>query len=293
MLRRIIVTIALLLLLLPAFAQHSLLYRISGKDLPQPSYLFGTIHLICPDDFFVSEELKKAFSAAKTVYLEMDMDDPALMSGLMKAMQETDENYKLENIFKPEDFARLKQYLKDSMKMDIAFFQQMKPMMIMSTIMQRALRCPVPASYEMTFLTMAKEQNKPVEGLEKLDDQINVFDEMADSTESRMIMDYVNDMEKQRDYFTRIVAAYRQQDISKIHDFIRETPDMAGYEDVMVYDRNRNWIPVIEKAAQKETTLFACGAMHLGGDQGVVELLRKKGYKVEPVPNTISSSGQR
>jgi hypothetical protein len=285
--KKTIITATLLFLLLPAIAQHSLLYKISGKGLTQPSYLYGTIHMICPDDFSVSDQLKDVFSKAKTLYLEVDMDDPAMMGQLMQAMQEKTEGYKLENIFKPEDFARLKQYFKDSMKMDLAFFQQMKPMMILSTMLSKSLDCPQPASYEVTFLNMAKEQQKTVEGLEGLDAQINVFDRIADSTESRMIMEYVNDMQKQRDIFARIVSAYQEQDIQKIHDFLKESPEMAGYEDVFVYDRNRSWIPVIEKAAQKESTLFACGAMHLGGDQGVVALLRKQGYTVEPLPNDL------
>lgn len=287
MLKKTITTLALLLLLLPAFAQHSLLYKISGKGLAQPSYLYGTIHMICPDDFFVSDQLKSAFSTAKTLYLEMDMDDPSMMGQLMQAMQEKTEGYKLENIFTPADFARLKQYFKDSMKMDISFFQQMKPMMVLSTMLTKSLNCPTPASYEVTFLKMAKEAQKPVEGLEDLAAQIHVFDRLADTTESRMIMEYVNDMEKQRGIFARIVQAYREQDIEKLHDFLKESPEMAGYEDVFVYDRNRNWIPVIEKAARKEATLFACGAMHLGGDQGVVSLLRKQGYTVEPMPNDL------
>lgn len=285
--KKTIITATLLFLLLPAFAQHSLLYKISGKGLTQPSYLYGTIHMICPDDFSVSDQLKDVFSKAKTLYLEVDMDDPAMMGQLMQAMQEKTEGYKLENIFKPEDFARLKQYFKDSMKMDLAFFQQMKPMMILSTMLSKSLDCPQPASYEVTFLNMAKEQQKTVEGLEGLDAQINVFDKIADSTESRMIMEYVNDMQKQRDIFARIVSAYQEQDIQKIHDFLKESPEMAGYEDVFVYDRNRSWIPVMEKAAQKESTLFACGAMHLGGEQGVVALLRKQGYTVEPLPNDL------
>jgi uncharacterized protein len=283
MFKRIFITATLALFLLPAFAQHSLLYKISGKGLKQPSYLYGTIHMICPDDFFLPAHVKEAFSASKTIFLEMDMDDPAMMGKLMQSMQEKADGYSLQNAFKPQDYQKLSQYFKDSIGMDISFFNTMKPMILLSTVLMKSLDCAAPASYEETFIKMAKEQQKPIEGLEKIEDQIAVFDAIPDSTESGMIMDYINDLPKQKALFSRMVGAYKRQNITEIHEYLKESPELAGFEDIMVYNRNRNWIPVIEKAAAKETNLFACGAMHLGGDQGVVSLLRKQGYTVEPV----------
>lgn len=283
MFKRILFTAGLALFLLPAFAQHSLLYKISGKGLKQPSYLYGTIHLICPDDFFISEPLKAAFSASKTIYLEMDLDDPAMMTRLMQSMQEKTAGYTLEKAFEPQDYTKLTQYFKDSIGMDVAMFKSMKPMILLSTVLVKSLECPNPASYEQSFISMAKEQAKPIEGLESIEDQIGVFDAIPDSVESKMIMEYINDLPKQKALFSRMIEAYKRQNITEIYAYLKESPELAGFEDVMVYNRNRNWIPVIEKAVAKETTLVACGAMHLGGDQGVVELLRKQGYTVEPV----------
>ncbi|MRG43644.1 TraB/GumN family protein [Chitinophaga sp. SYP-B3965] len=283
MFKRTLITAALALFLLPTFAQHSLLYKISGKGLKQPSYLYGTIHMICPDDFFLSAHLKEAFSASKTIYLEMDMDDPEMMGKLMQSMQEKKDGYSLQNVFKPKDYEKLSRYFKDSIGMDVSMFKTMKPMILLSAVMMKSLNCDKPASYEGTFIEMAKEQQKPIEGLESMEKQVAVFDAIPDSTESIMIMDYINNLPKQKALFSKMVGAYKRQDITEIHEYLKESPELAGFEDIMVYDRNRNWIPVIEKAATKETTLIACGAMHLGGDEGVVSLLRKKGYTVEPV----------
>lgn len=283
MFKRILFTASLALFLLPALAQHSLLYKISGKGLKQHSYLYGTIHLICPDDFFISDPLKAAFKQSKTIYLEMDMDDPAMMTRLMQSMQEKTAGYTLEKAFEPQDYTKLTQYFKDSIGMDVAMFKSMKPMILLSTVLVKSLECPNPASYEQSFISMAKEQGKPIEGLETIEDQIGVFDAIPDSVESKMIMEYINDLPKQKALFSRMIAAYKRQNITEIYAYLKESPELAGFEDVMVYNRNRNWIPVIEKAAAKETTLIACGAMHLGGDKGVVELLRKQGYTVEPV----------
>lgn len=283
MIKRTFATLAAICLLLPAFAQQSLLYRISGKGLKQPSYVYGTIHLICPDDFFLSPNLQKAFNQSKSIYLEIDMDDPAMMATMLGRLQEQDEQYSLEKAFRPDDYRKLGKYLKDSMGMDVSVFKKMKPLVILSMILPKMLNCSAAMAYETKFVSMAKEQQKPVLGLEGLDDQIDVFDAFPDTLEARMIMDYINDLPKQKAIYSRMVAAYKKQDIQQLHNFLRESPEFAGYEDKLVYNRNRNWIPVMEKAMQQETVLFGCGAMHLGGDQGVVELLRKRGYKVEPV----------
>ncbi len=283
MIKRTFATLAFLCLLLPAFAQQSLLYKVSGKGLKQPSYVYGTIHLICPDDFFLSPHLQKAFDQSRSIYLEIDMDDPAMMATMLGRLQEKDEQYSLEKAFLPEDYRKLGKYLKDSMGMDVTVFNKMKPLVILSMILPKMLNCPAAVAYETKFVSMAKEQQKPVLGLEGLDDQIDVFDAFPDTLEARMIMDYINDLPKQKAIYSRLVAAYKKQDIQQLHNMLGESPEFAGYEDKLVYDRNRNWIPVMEKAMQQETVLFGCGAMHLGGDQGVVELLRKRGYKVEPV----------
>jgi uncharacterized protein YbaP (TraB family) len=283
MIKRTFATLAILCLLLPAFAQQSLLYKVSGKGLKQPSYVYGTIHLICPDDFFLPPHLQKAFDQSKSIYLEIDMDDPTMMATMLGRLQETDEQYSLEKAFRPEDYRKLGKYLKDSMNMDVTIFKKMKPLVILSMILPKMLNCPTAVAYETKFVSMAKEQQKPVLGLEGLDDQIDVFDAFPDTLEARMIMDYINDLPKQKAIYSRMVAAYKKQDIQQLHNFLGESPEFAGYEDKLVYDRNRNWIPVMEKAMQQETVLFGCGAMHLGGNQGVVELLRKRGYKVEPV----------
>lgn len=283
MLRKTCLTALLALILLPALAQNSLLYKISGKGLQQPSYLYGTIHLICPGDFYISPALKNAVSAASALYLEIDMDDPSMMGTLMEGMKLPD-GQNLQQHFSAGDYARLSAYLKDSMQMDINQFRQMKPMVIQMMMMQRAVSCPTPTSYEQALVEMAAGQKKPVMGLEKVADQVAVFDAIPDSTESRMIMEYINDFAKQRTSFNNLVAAYKRQDVKALHDLLKDAPEFTGYENLLIYDRNRNWVPVIEKAMQASTILVACGAMHLGGEQGLLALLKAQGYEVTPVP---------
>ncbi len=275
-------TFLLAVTLIPAMAQQSLLYRISGKNLRQPAYVYGTIHLICPGDFVMPSALKNAVTAGSALYLEIDLDDPSTISEMVKSMT-APAGYSLEQHFTPEEFARLTAWLKDSMQLDIRHFARTKPMVLQMKMLQRAVPCSAPVSYEVELLKIAMAAKKPVLGLEKISDQLAVFDSIPDSVECRMIMEYVNDFPKQRNTFAQMTAAYKMRDAAALHRLFAESAEWAGYENALVYNRNRNWVPVIEKAMQEGPVVIACGAMHLGGEQGLLALLKARGYEVTPV----------
>ena len=269
-----------------SFAQsdkaNALLWEISGTGLQQPSYLFGTIHMICKEDFAFSEIAKQKFNNSKQVYLELDMDDPQLQSVMMGLMQLPDKE-SLKNKLGESNFNRLDSFLKKEMNMNLALFDRFKPMMLMSLLAQRLLSCAAMESYEMNFVKMASEQKKELLGLERVEDQVAVFDAIPDSLEIRSIMNMVNDFESQKKEFTRMSSLYKAQNLESLYQLLVASPEMMGSQELLLDRRNRNWIPIMESAMKKSSTFFAVGAGHLAGSQGVLELLRKQGYKVKPI----------
>lgn len=261
---------------------NSLLWEISGNGLQQPSYLFGTIHMICKEDFILSETAKQKFNSSKQVYLELDMDDPQLQMTMMQQLQ-LPSNESLKNKFDESDFKALDSFLMKELNMNLAVFDQFKPMMVMSLLAQRVLSCAEMESYEMNFVKMATEQKKELLGLEKVEDQLAVFDAIPDSLEIRSIMNMVNDFDAQKKEFNRMSTIYKSQDLEALYQLIAESPEMMGSQELLLDRRNRNWIPVMDSAMKKTSTFFAVGAGHLGGNQGVLELLRKQGYSVKPI----------
>ena len=83
----------------------------------------------------------------------------------------------------------------------------------------------------------------------------------------------------------KIMDVYKTKDIEKMLVVMDESDNKvsADNKDVLLVNRNRNWIPVIEKVIKSTPTFFGVGAAHLAGDDGVIKLLRKQGYKVEAV----------
>ncbi|MFN5248095.1 MAG: TraB/GumN family protein [Bacteroidota bacterium] len=261
---------------------NALLWEISGNGLQQPSYLFGTIHMICKEDFTFSELAKQKFNASKQVYLELDMDDPKLQSVMMGLMQLPDKET-LKNKLGENNFNRLDSFLKKEMNMNLAVFNGFKPMMVMSLLAQRLLSCAAMESYEINFVKMASEQKKELLGLERVEDQVAVFDAIPDSLEIRSIMSIVNNFESQKNEFNRMSSLYKAQNLESLYQLMVASPEMMGSQELLLDRRNRNWIPIMESAMKISSTFFAVGAGHLAGSQGVLELLKKKGYKVKPI----------
>lgn len=261
--------------------ENSLLWEISGNGLSKPSYLFGTIHMICKEDFFMPDVVKQKFESSQHVFLEMDMDDPKMQGKMMKlAMLPTGEN--LKKLF-GNDYPMVDSFFKAKAGMGLAVFNQFKPMMVMSMLYLKMLPCTQTESYETTFMAMAKQQQKDLKGLETIEDQMQVFDNIPDSVEAANILKMIKDFDAQVKQFADMVAVYKEQNIQKLYASVSSSPDLMEAQDDLLKKRNSNWIPVMEQYMKEGQSFFAVGAAHLGGDIGLIALLKKAGYKVKAI----------
>jgi len=261
--------------------ENALLWQVSGQGLSSPSYVYGTVHIICKEDFQFSGTLKEKFREAKNIYLELDMDDPNMMMKMASLSMMKGQSMK--DLMSPADYTYLSAYVKDSLGMPMMLFNKMKPITLMSLLYTKALPCSASESYEQTMVAMAKQQKKDIKGLEKIEDQMAVFYKIPDSVEAKMILDMIKNMPEQKAQFAQMVAAYKKEDLKSLSNAMSESPEWKGFEDIMLTNRNKNWIPVMETAMKESTTLFAVGAGHLYGKEGVINLLRQAGYTVTPV----------
>lgn len=263
----------------------ALLYEVTGPGLTRPSYLYGTFHLVCPTDLNITDATKKAIGDAQQVYLELDMDDPAMMGSMQKALMMTD-GKTMKDLLKPDDYTLLDNYLKQKMNVGLAQVGMLKPIGLLSLMYMTVLPCQ-PASYDMTFAQMAAQDKKEVLGLESIDAQLSALDKIPMEEQLKGLVDMAKQPDEAKKEFNDLLAAYKAHDVARMMDMMKTSKfaggDFTQAEDKLLNERNANWIPVIEKAAKEKPTFFAFGAGHLGNDKGVVSLLRKKGYTVKAV----------
>jgi len=262
--------------------ENSLLWEITSPGQAKPSYLFGTIHLICPADFVLSDSLKSTLARTQQVALEIDMDDPGMMAGMMKSMNMSDGN-ELKKLVTEQEYAKLSQFYKDSVGVGIAMFEKAKPFILMGPLFNAVLSCQ-PQSYEMSLVELAAKQKSEVIGIETLEEQMAIFDTIPYKDQIKTIITMIDSLPKARKEFSNLVALYKSQKINDLYNLMMASNyGMDGNEEVMLFARNKKWVPRIRKIAAEKPTFFAVGAGHLGGDRGVIALLRKEGFKVRAI----------
>jgi uncharacterized protein YbaP (TraB family) len=262
--------------------ENALLWEIKAPGASKSSYLFGTIHLICPADFSLSDSLKSAINNTEQVAMEIDMDDPAMMATMMKTMNMKDGNT-LSKLVSEEEYQRLAKFYKDSVGMSITMFEKAKPFVLMGPLFNSVLACQ-PQSYEMALVTLAAAQKSEVIGLETLEEQMAIFDTIPYKDQIKMLLTLIDSLPQGRKEFKELVTLYKTENINKLYEMtLKSEFGMEGNQDIMLFDRNRKWIARIQKMMADKPTFFAVGAAHLGGEKGVIALLRKEGYILRPI----------
>ncbi|MGQ1785174.1 TraB/GumN family protein [Saccharicrinis sp. GN24d3] len=262
--------------------ESSLLWRISGNGLSEPSYIYGTIHLICPQDYSMKSKVKACFAETQQVYLEVDFDDPQMMQKMMSMSMLTN-GETARDYLTDEEYAYLDDKFKNTIGTGMAQLQVMKPLILLSMSYISILQCQ-PVSFETVFVEMAKEDDKEVLGLETLEQQMSFFNEIPLTEQFKMVSDIVKQEDKARDEFNTLVKIYNSENIKGLLEFMDESEwSMEKYEEILIHGRNKDWASKLDSIAKEKPTFFAVGAGHLAGENGWLSLLEKKGYNVEAV----------
>jgi uncharacterized protein YbaP (TraB family) len=272
----------------------SLLWEIKGKGLKQPSYLYGTIHIIPEKDYFLPAKFQEKFNTCKSLTLEIDMSKPMELAFKMLSLAPMNDNKKLSDLLSKDDYKTLKDYMENEVAeikmVGFGMFETYKPL-ILSGMLYSKLGGSEEKSvaYENKFMEMAQEKQMTVKGLETVDYQMSIFDTIPYKDQAKQLVEMIKSIQSggkgdESNLYNEMIQAYKSQDVDKMHDYIlKENNDFKGFENTLIYNRNRNWIAKIEKMAKEQPTLFAVGAGHLGGPSGVIRLLRKAGFEVNPV----------
>ena len=261
---------------------NSLLWKVSGKGLSKPSYVFGTIHAICQSDYLWTSVMQRSFAATDVLCLEMDLDDPSLMMQAAMGMMSTDGKM-LRDYFTKEQYARLEAYAEDSLGTSLDMLQMMKPVVLVSLFATKGGTCDSSVSYEMNLMKLAKGSEKEVEGLEAAQEQLEVLNSLPADSIVHEVMNMIDGKQEKSGDFDQLVAAYKKQDLNLLNKLIESSGGFGEQKGPFLDDRNKRWISRMEKKMKSESVFFAVGAGHLPGSNGVLALLRKAGYTVEPV----------
>lgn len=270
--------------------ENALLWEISGKDLSEPSFLFGTIHMIGKSDYFFTDYMQEAFDRSQQVTFEINMEEMSDINTIMPIMMKAfmSNNTTLKDLLDEESYGIVEAHF-NKIGLPMMFLDRIKPMFLSALSAEDMMKMQTDSeslvSYEFELMEMASGQSKSIGGLETAEYQMSMFDSIPYDVQARMLVASIQQEGGNSDEeYSKMVGLYKDQNITAMGSLITEEGDeMADYENLLLTNRNRNWIPVMAEMMADRATFFAVGAGHLGGPKGVIALLREAGYTVNAV----------
>lgn len=296
-------TLTFIIALLAAGSMNAqILYKITGKDAKNASYIIGTYHLA--DASFTEKipGLQTALAETEQVYGEVNMENmmqPASIQKMTAAMM-LPEGQTLKTVLTPEQFGKVSAFAKELMGVgldnDMVFSQlgKMSPKALATqfTLLLFIKNSATPFNpangLDNFFQMQAKQNNKPIGGLETIDFQIETLYKstpierqveelicLVDNKEYNLMM--VQEISKA--FYAQDLQAIEKAADEKLNNSCDSTPEE---EETLIYGRNDNWMKLMPAIMAEKPTFFAVGALHLVGERGMLAQLQKAGYTVTP-----------
>lgn len=287
--------IAILVLMFSAttlFAQsgnNSLLWEISSTGLEQPSYLFGTFHLLNDGFLQTKPEVLNHFKTAEQIVVEVEIDSSKMEQLAMMSVMQGD---LISNYLSDDEAEQISEVLSAMLGVSLAQVDVLKPMALMATlsmihnqmILGEELTGYPCGPVDQWFASEGRQTGKQVVPLESLEEQMDLlFNTTPVAEQAEQLVSYLQNEEESFELIRTLFDCYITEDLNclqKIGDDMYDAmPTMTAFLD----ERNVNWMTKIPHLIQDKPTLIAVGALHLTGEMGLIELLRREGYRVEAV----------
>lgn len=284
--QKIITSLLLFFLLeVPVFGETSLWVAKTDSSV---MYLGGSIHVLRKSDRPFPPEFDQAYNASEILVFETDVEKlntPEAQQVIMSKAVYRDERT-LDKVLSAEAYGKLKKYcLRNGLPLES--MNKFKPSIIITTLTMLELEklgFNPGWGIDTFYYRKAADNDKQIEFLETVDEQIEVITSIGEGNESAFVIWNLDDMENIQDDMYKMIEAWRDGDEAiLVEQIIKEGKERFPeiYQEVFV-DRNINWIPEIEAYLNTPQTEFILvGTGHLIGEDGIIAQLKKRGYKVE------------
>lgn len=268
--------------------EKTLLWQVSGNGMQKPSYIFGTMHILCSGNVRLGDSLKQVVRDVDKIYFEIDMDDMMEMMGIMAYIR-MNGNQKLSDLLTPEEYGKLKDYFaKHPSPIPLQMMESFKPLFISTMIEEQRMVCDKQSGMEQMIMSEARPYKKEIKGLESARFQASVFDSIPYQEQARELVRSLDSVDAGNQQTKELMDVYLRQDLQKISELSsKEDAGMEKYMNLLLYNRNADWVNKISTITTQGSYLFAVGAAHLAGEKGLLRLLKQKGYTVLPVKGSL------
>jgi uncharacterized protein YbaP (TraB family) len=265
--------------------EKTLLWKVSNDK--HSIYLLGSIHYLKKENFPLHKAILTAFNASKRLVLEVDLNrispDAAQRVTLEKAMYRDGQTLQ-QNV--SEETYQLAEQHAAKLGIDMKIMGPMKPWFVALTLLAikfQQIGLDPNLGVDHYLAERAKASGKATSGLETLEFQVGLLDQLSKRDQESLLRETVGEMELLVTNINQIVQSWLNGDSDSLETLLlggmKEYPEL--HEKIIV-ERNRRWVPQIEKIlAQDGDAIVVVGAAHLVGKDGVIEMLKARGYRLE------------
>jgi len=274
-----------MLVTLSTFASsNSSVWKISKNN--DHVFIGGTVHILPEEEFPLPDEFMNAYKNTDEVILEAQLPDPSDMAAqqAMITQMSYSEGKSLQNVLMPDTYKLLAKYF-EVMGLDVAQFNGFKPGFIVSLMAIIELQKAEISGegVDAFFETLATKDAKKIDYLETAEMQFTMLSELGEGYEDEFIKGSIELNSSFTDFFQNTLDAWRSGDAKSLETLINTATleaDEKSY-DALFSQRNKNWVPKIEALFNDNDKEFVLvGAGHLFGKDGLIKLLKSKGYTV-------------
>jgi len=271
----------------PALARGKhVLWAVQGKQ--NTVYLLGSVHVLRAGDAALSDVAERAYEDSERLVMEIDLDDPGqtdpmAMLEVMQRLALLPEGQSLRGVL-GSDYESLNRRAQQA-GLDLALLDRFAPWMVATTLLQLELakRGFSPEfGIEQVLARRAAGDEKPVQGLETTAQQLELLAGMPMPMQKRFLVMTLDESANLDREIGELVEAWTEGDTATLakllSDEFDEFPDL--YRRLTV-DRNRAWVGrLADLLDDRDDYLVVVGALHLVGENSVVDLLEQRGYEV-------------
>lgn len=250
-------------------------------------YLLGSIHYLKRENYPLKKSIQAAFDHSRTLVLEIDpqRETPEQAQRVMFEKALYRDGTTLRQNVSPETYRLVEQRARE-LGIDLAQMNRFKPWFVALSLTSAKLQ---KMGFDSSFgldrylAAQAKNGGKTIRGLETLRFQIRLLDQFSPSEQDSLLRQTLKELDLLDKNVEAIIQSWNSGNADALERLL--LAGMKDYPDVykkIVIDRNRRWLPhVVKMLKQGEKALVVVGAAHLVGKQGLVELLKQRGYNLE------------
>lgn len=269
--------------------RDALLWKVTHKDQESPAYLFGTMHLMKSGYLQNWPNVREAFKESDRVVVETVIDSSKMMQiGRMAMLKNTT----YQQIYDSATLDTVMRYIEQKLRMPRHTLMRMKPMQLAALSARKAfkkvnspLKSAKGKTIDLYFAEKGKKMDKKVIPLETMIEQGRMlFNEMSIDKQAKMLLQQIRRQDQMATFTHNLLKYYRNENLSDLYSLYKQEKFSTQNLGFLVEERNKNWLSTLTKYFKKGNTFAAVGALHLPGKAGLLKLLEKKGFQIQPMP---------